>query len=60
MTYTQYFGYLPPLANILVEADFIDGGGTTYAVEISQAGAGWQVDEIVPAEPRRPLADPGA
>ena len=50
VTYTQYFGYLPPLANILVEADFTEGGGTTYAVEISQAGSGWQVDEIVPAE----------
>ena len=60
VTYTQYFGYLPPKANILVEADFVDGGGTTYAVEISQAGAGWQVDGVTPAEPVPALEDPGA
>jgi hypothetical protein len=59
VTYTQYFGYLPPAASILVEADFVAGGGTTYDVRISQTGAGWQVDSITPAEPVRPLADPG-
>ncbi len=59
VTYTQYFGYLPPTANILVEADFVDGGGTTYAVEISQAGTGWRVDEVTAAEPVARVADPG-
>lgn len=60
VSYTQYFGYLPPRANILVEADFLDGGGTTYAVEISQAGSSWQVDEVTPAEPVAPMANPGS
>ena len=42
VTYTQYFGYLPPDASILVEADFEDGGGTTYDVRISQTPTGWR------------------
>lgn len=59
VTYTQYFGYLPPDASILVEADFVDGGGTTYDVRISQTGAGWLVDSVTAAEPVLPLEDPG-
>lgn len=58
VTYTQYFGYQPPEANILVEADFNDGSGTTYAVLISQTGGDWRVDSISPAEPLAPLAGP--
>lgn len=46
VTYTQYFGYLPPEADILVEADFAAGGGATYAVRISQGDDGWHVDDI--------------
>lgn len=59
VTYTQYFGYLPPAASILVEADFVNGGGTTYDVQISQAGEGWRVDSVTAAEPVPPRADPG-
>lgn len=58
VTYTQYFGYLPPSASILVEADFEKRGGTTYDVRISRQGPGWQVDSVTPAEPVPPLADP--
>ena len=59
VTYTQYFGYLPPVASILVEADFVDGGGTTYDVQISQTRERWRVDSITAAEPVAPLEDPG-
>jgi hypothetical protein len=58
VTYTQYFGYLPPDASILVEADFVNGGGTTYDVQISQAGERWRIDSVTPAEPVPPLQDP--
>ncbi|KAA1425642.1 hypothetical protein [Nocardioides antri] len=58
-TYTQYFGYLPPDASILVEADFVNGGGTTYDVRISQTQEGWQVDSVTAAPPVPPLQDPG-
>lgn len=60
VTYTQYFGYLPPAASILVEADFERGGGTTYDVRISRPGARWQVDSISPAVPVAPVPDPGS
>lgn len=59
VTYTQYFGYQPPQASILVEADFVDGGGTTYDVRISQTGGNWRTDSITAASPVSPLADPG-
>lgn len=59
VTYTQYFGYLPPLASILVEADFVDGGGTTYDVRVSGAREGWRIDSVVAAEPAPPVEDPG-
>ncbi len=59
VTYTQYFGYLPPAASILVEADFVGGGGTTYDVQISRTGDGWRVDSITAAEPVPPLEHPG-
>lgn len=59
VTYTQYFGYLPPAASILVEVDLVDGGGTTYDVQISQATGGWRVDSVTAAEPVPPLQDPG-
>lgn len=59
VTYTQYFGYLPPAASILVEADFVGGGGTTYDVRISRTGDGWRVDSVTAAEPVPPLEDPG-
>lgn len=59
VTYTQYFGYLPPDASILVEADFVDGGGTTYDVRISQTQEGWHADSITAATPTSPLPDPG-
>ncbi|RHW24777.1 hypothetical protein D0Z08_22665 [Nocardioides immobilis] len=59
VTYTQYFGYLPPAASILVEADLEDGGGTTYDVQISQAPGGWRVDSVTAAAPVPPLQDPG-
>lgn len=53
VTYTQYFGYLPPSASILVEADFEPGprraGGATYDVRMSQTANGWSVDSITPA-----------
>ncbi len=62
VTYTQYFGYLPPQASILVEADFVDGvdgrGGTTYDVRVSRASGDWQVDTVTAADPPRALADP--
>lgn len=60
VTYTQYFGYQPPLASILVEADFESGGGTTYDVRISRAGDRWRPESVSPAEPRRPDPDRGA
>ena len=59
VTYTQYFGYLPPSASILVEADFAEGGGTTYDVRIGQDGSSWRVDSITPADPPTPLKEPG-
>jgi|GEM_PF-3526192 len=59
VTYTQYFGYLPPEASILVEADFVDGGGTTYDVRIMHDGDRWRVDSITPAQPVPPVEDPG-
>ncbi|KAA1420969.1 hypothetical protein F0U44_01100 [Nocardioides humilatus] len=59
VTYTQYFGYLPPDASILVEADFVGGGGTTYDVRIRQAGDGWAVDSVTGATPPSPLEKPG-
>lgn len=60
MTYTQYFGYLPPEASILVEADHLNGDGTTYDVRISESQDGWQVETVTPAKPHPPLPDPGA
>ena len=59
VTYTQYFGYLPLVASILVEADFVDGGGTTYDVQLSQTPERWRVDSITAAEPVAPREDPG-
>ena len=59
VTYTQYFGYLPPNASILVEADFVNGGGTTYDVRISQTREGWRTDAIIAAKASPPLQDPG-
>jgi hypothetical protein len=59
VTYTQYFGYLPPDASILVEADFVNGGGTTYDVRISQTRDGWRTDSSVAATPLPPMQDPG-
>lgn len=59
VTYTQYFGYVPPSASILVEADFAGGGGTTYDVRISRSDRGWEVDGITPAAKVRRLPDPG-
>ncbi len=58
VTYTQYFGYQPPSASILVEADFVGGGGTTYEVQISQTSEGWQTDSVIPATPVPPVPDP--
>ena len=60
VTYTQYFGYLPPDASILVEADFVDGGGTTYDVRVSQTGDRWRADAVTAATPSPPLPDPGS
>ena len=60
MTYTQYFGYLPPQASILVEADFEAGGGTTYDVRISRSQDRWRVDSVEPAARRRVLREPGS
>lgn len=59
MTYTQYFGYLPPDASILVEADFVNGDGTTYDVRISQTGDRWRADSVTAATPVPPMQDPG-
>jgi hypothetical protein len=59
VTYTQYFGYLPPEASILVEADFVSGGGTTYDVRISRARDGWRSESVVAASPAPALQDPG-
>lgn len=59
VTYTQYFGYLPPEASILVEADFTGGGGTTYDVRVSQTAAGWRAGSVTPAAPVTPTEDPG-
>lgn len=58
VTYTQYFGYQPPQASILVEADFVAGGGTTYDVRISQTGGNWRTDSITAATPAPALEDP--
>lgn len=52
VTYTQYFGYAPPAASILVEADFEPGGGgggATYDVRLTQRDGDWSVDSITPA-----------
>jgi len=59
VTHTQYFGYLPPRASILVEADFVDGRGTTYDVRLSETREGWRTDSITAATPSPPLRDPG-
>ena len=59
VTYTQYFGYLPPVASILVEADFVDGGGTTYDVRIRRTRTGWRVGSVSAARPAPPVQDPG-
>ncbi|MFC5728626.1 MULTISPECIES: hypothetical protein [Nocardioides] len=59
VTYTQYFGYLPPKASILVEADFANGGGTTYDVRISKTRDGWRTDQIIAPTASPPLQDPG-
>lgn len=59
VTFTQYFGYLPPAASILVEADFVEGGGATYDVQASQSAGRWRVDSIEPARRVRALPDPG-
>lgn len=56
VTYTQYFGYLPPEASILVEADFVGGGGTTYDVRVSQTAERWRAESVTPAA-AVPLAD---
>lgn len=60
VTYTQYFGYLPPRASILVEADFVDGRGTTYDVRLSETREGWRTDSITAATPSPPLQEPGS
>ena len=54
VTYTQYFGYQPPHASILVEADFVNGGGSTYDVQISQTPEGWRTDSVSGATPAPP------
>jgi hypothetical protein len=59
VTYTQYFGYQPPNASILVEADFEHGGGTTYDVQIGRTRQGWRTDSVIAATPVPPLEDPG-
>ncbi len=59
VTYTQYFGYLPPDASILVEADFVGAGGTTYDVRITQTPEGWRTDSLTVATPVPALQDPG-
>lgn len=60
VVYTQYFGYLPPEASILVEADHAAGGGTTYDVRLRQTGRGrWRVTSVEPAAMVRRLTDPG-
>lgn len=60
VVYTQYFGYLPPEASILVEADHAAGGGTTYDVRLRQADRGrWRVTSVEPAAAVRRLTDPG-
>lgn len=59
VTYTQYFGYLPPAASILVEADFMGGGGNGYDVRISQRGGRWRVDSVEAAQRVAPLAAQG-
>ena len=58
VTYTQYFGYQPPDASILVEADFVNGGGTTYDVQISQTRQGWRTVSVIAATPIPPRQDP--
>lgn len=60
VTYTQYFGYLPPAASILVEADFTDGGGTTYDVRINRSGDRWRVESVEPAARVRTDPDRGS
>jgi hypothetical protein len=61
VSYTQYFGYQPPNASILVEADLATGGGTTYDVRISQTPEGWRTESVVaptlvpPAPEPKPL-----
>ena len=59
VTYTQYFGYAPPAASILVEADYVDGGGATYDVRLTEGGDGWTVDSVTAADPAPPAGDPG-
>lgn len=59
VTYTQYFGYQPPRASILVEADFAGGGGTTYDVRISQTPEGWRADSVIAPTPIPAVQDPG-
>lgn len=59
VSFTQYFGYLPPTASILVEADFAGGGGTTYDVRISQDGGRWRADSVTEATKAPRLRDPG-
>lgn len=59
VTYTQYFGYLPPEASILVEADFGAGGGTTYDVRVRRTAEGWRVGSVTPAAEVSPARDPG-
>lgn len=59
VTFTQYFGYAPPAASILVEADFAAGRGTTYDVQLTQDGGAWRVDSVESAAPVRALPDPG-
>ena len=59
VTYTQYFGYLPPDASILVEADFVNGRGTTYDVRIRQTRGRWRIGSVTAATPSPALQDPG-
>ncbi|NYJ00649.1 hypothetical protein HNR19_001347 [Nocardioides thalensis] len=59
VTYTQYFGYLPPEASILVEADFRSGGGTTYDVRLRETAEGWRTASVTPAADLSPVEEPG-
>lgn len=59
VTFTQYFGYAPPRASILVEADLAGGDGTTYDVQLTRTAAGWRADSVTPGEDAPAVRDPG-